>query len=323
VDAAGGGDTMLVGGRSKMNGLMVIGSNLYWIEASSGIFKVPVTGGTAQSVFADANIGQALGTDGTHLFFTRTSGTGSDIDMVGLDGTGQQVLASGVYDLSAVSSSGPQIFVVNGTVYVNGTSSIMTVSLAGGDAGADAGAGTGTVSMGSSNVLIQALFAADSSNIYFNDFTGNVYSVATGGGTPSMILAGGTGGTTGNAANPGDLVVVGGAAYILQAGTVNQTINLMKSTGGAAATTVAPYTMENGSRAGLALDGNGGLYEFVGGNKAGVYDAPVSSGTQTAVDTGGALQLGNMVGALNAVDSAHIYYAAVGGGMFSIWSHGK
>jgi hypothetical protein len=82
--------------------------------------------------------------------------------------------------------------------------------------------------------------------------------------------------------------------------------------------------MENCSRAGLAADGNGGLYEFVGGNQPGIYDAPVATGTQTGVDTGMyAINLGNMVGSLNAVDSTHIYYADVGGGMYSIWSHAK
>lgn len=98
----------------------------------------------------------------------------------------------------------------------------------------------------------------------------------------------------------------------------------MKSTGGATATVVTTYTMENANRGGLAPDGNGGLYEFVGGNQAGIYDAPVTTGVQTGVDTAaGSLTLGGIIGPLHAADSGHVYYATVSNSMFSLWSHAK
>lgn len=193
-----GGDTLVVGGQSSLNGLTLIGSTFYWVEAESGIFSVPAAGGSAQSVYANANIDQALGTDGTHLFFTQTSSTGSEIDMVGLDGTGEQALASGAFDLSAVNDSGPRIFVAGGTVYVNGTSNIFTVPLTAGDGGADGG-GQGTL-ITSGAAEVQALFAIDASYIYFSDFTGDLYAGSLTTGAATMILAGSI--ATGNAPSP-------------------------------------------------------------------------------------------------------------------------
>jgi hypothetical protein len=310
---------MLVGGRSAMGGLTLVGSNLYWVEDQSGIFSVPVTGGMAKSVYANPNINQALGTDGTLLYFTQTSGTGSEVDSVGLDGTGEQALATGVFDLSAENNAGPQIFVVNGVVYVNGTGNIYTITPAADGGAAEDGGTMGTVLTGTTEV--QSLLWADASGIYFTDFGGSVYWVALAGGPGTAIY---TSSSIGSGAPPGDLTVVGGTAYFLLPGSATQTAQLMKSTAGATATVVASYSMENANRAGIAADGNGGLYELVGGDLPGIYGAPVSSGTQTAVDTStSAINIINMSGDLHAVDAQNIYYGVVGGSVFSIWAHAR
>ncbi|MGH7436656.1 MAG: hypothetical protein ACRENE_13365 [Polyangiaceae bacterium] len=305
-----GGDTMLITGRQRMSGLTMVGSNLYWVESGRGIFNVPANGDIATAVYLNAYLGAALGTDGTRLFFTQLKSGANEVDSVATDGTGEQVLATGTFNLGAIESSGPQIFVVNGTAYVNGVANILAIPAG------DGGAPTAVVSPAPSSV--EALLWVDSSGIYFTDTGGNVYWVALAGGAATKIFTNTVSGYGGPP--PGDLAIVGGAAYFLVLGSGLQAIDLMTSTGGATATKVASYTMENGNASGVAPDGKGGLYELVGGSVPGIYGASLTAGTQTAVDTTDT-GLANLAGAMHAVDSNHIYFVESGIGNFSIWSH--
>lgn len=290
---------MVLTGPPSLDGMLLLGSNLYWIVTGTGIQSVPTSGGTTKTVYPSTDINKMLGTDGTSLYFTTTTGTGSTVESVAPDGTNDTVLASGAYDFLA-SDGGPQIFVVNETVYVGGAvngQEILAVPKAG---------GTAVGLLPDTAPIIQALLWADTSGIYVSTPDSVDYMPLTG----STLTAVQTFGINGEPA-PGTLTVVNGTAYYI-AGS-GSAATLMKSDAGAPATTVMSYSGVSALRAGLMSDGNGGLIALLGG---GVYSVDATSGAYTAIDS----NILNMDGQEHALDANHIYYATVSNSVFSIWS---
>jgi hypothetical protein len=223
-----------------INALTIVGANLYWVDLTHGIMKLPVTGGTPTMVLSDASIDGNLATDGTLLYFTSTpmGATASTLMSVGLSGSGETTLATGfiaanntglVGTTASVSSLATQLFVVGGQAYLN------ALITAGGNARETiisiptSAGGTATdlfASLSNSAVGIQDLAWADSSGLYFENDDG---SIATGpevylgyapltGGTISQLWVPTTGyvmGTTYFEPVGGELALSGGSAYFI------------------------------------------------------------------------------------------------------------
>jgi hypothetical protein len=273
--------------------MLIAGSSLFWVIPQSGIMSVPLAGGTPTMIYANPSIDEYLGSDGSALYFAATNTSGAEVDSVGLDGTGEKQLVSGVFDFGGMNDCGPQIFVVGGTVYINASSNILSVPTSGGSAG--------MVLSGNPPVAL-ALLWADSSGIYFEG-AGDLYWVpVTGGAAQSFYTF-----SIASPIQPGQLTVVGGTAYFVVNDSSNSGV-LMKSTAGSAATTVTTYSGENLHSGGIASDGNGGLYEFGSG---GIASAVASTGAQTILESG----LQNEWGQNNAVDATHIVYGTTGFGI--------
>ncbi|HEY6461055.1 MAG TPA: hypothetical protein VIY73_12915, partial [Polyangiaceae bacterium] len=306
--SGGNGDTQLAGGLSGLSSLLVVGSNAYWVAPKTGIQSVAVTGGTPTTIYADASIDGTLATDGTLLYFTSSPNGASELDSVSLTGSGEQMLASG-FEILVGKQSGSQMFVTGGNVYfATFPTSIVSVPTAG-----------GTATTVATSTQQATLLWADASGLYFLDGL-NVDWTPLAGGTPATVYDG-SGATAGNTPVAiGSLTVVGGTAYLLvdSDGTGSGSVALMKSTGGATATTVATYGNEaTQSGSGIVGDANG-LYEFVGGNSGGIYGAAPSTGAQTLLDS--PIDLTNDV---HALDASHVYFGQVGNSQFSLWARAR
>jgi hypothetical protein len=268
-------------------------------------------------VYADANIDPCLATDGTSLYFISTTSAMSELDSVGLDGTGEKMLASGFMAADAFTSNGPgaQLFVASGNVYFAGFSSgVMSVPTTGGTATSVANVSSGQV---------QAVLWADASGVYFLQASASdvVQWIPLAGGTPTVLFTSAQVNAGFAPIATGGFTVIGGTAYFMvdTDGTSGAgPAALMKSSGGAMATTVATYMGEAGQFGSGLIGDASGMYEFVNGNTGGIDSVDVSTGAQTLVDSPG-----NLNNFAHALDAAHLYFGQVGNSQFSLWSRAR
>ena len=319
--SGGNGGTQLASGLSGIQSLIVAGSSLAWIDyGTKSIMTVPIAGGSMPKVvFTDANLDVDIAWDGTSIFFFRTIGGTSELDSIGLDGSGKKTLSSGI-NYSPISGKVSELFIAGGNVYFAGW--VVT------DAGASFGAilsvpttggpwsiavqGTGAAYWGFNSTN---LIWADSSGAYFNYVPVNgggklLTGYATLGGTPTVLTG---------VDNPisGNFTVLNGAAYYTDDTiTGGFTAKLQKVTPGGAPSTVATYTGEEGTT--LAADSSG-MFMLATGMANGIYRVDPTSGVQTAFDSANnALDT-----AVFALDSKNLYFVEGAGGKYSIWSKAR
>jgi hypothetical protein len=318
-----GNATSVAGGMANLQSLLVTGSNLYWVNgqntAGGMIQSVPTAGGTPTAVLTAANLQGDLATDGTKLYFTAlTAGADTfEIDSIGLDGSGQTTLASGLQLLSELGLSS-HLFVVGSSVYAatedpgTGLSTVIAVPLMGGAASSGLVTGLGP---GPNNTFsgLRELVDVDPSGIYFTYVAAGVitfgYVPLTGGAYQTVTSASG---------NPvgGDFFITGGNAYFL----VDQSLNtvLTELTSATAPTTALATYM---AQAGTALVGDSmAAYALSNyGNNAGVYRIDLSTYAETSLlnISSGTEPLPSP--SLGALDGTSVYYVAGGGGSYSIW----
>jgi hypothetical protein len=286
---------------NQPNALVLAGSTLYWTELQTGIKSIGVTGGTPKVVLSDTSIDQNLATDGTLLYYTRTTGTASspasEVDAVGLDGTGQKMLATGfiathnaVGGVGGIISPASQLFVVSGNAILSAVmgnkDTIGSVPTTGGGTLTDL-----FPSIASPNVT--DLVLADASGLYFQS-VGLQYAPLAGASALTTLYAP----SSGNAGDPsgGELVTSGGAAYFTfrtlgeQEPTKLGTTTLMKATPPSGpASTVGTLAME--PACGLVADATG-MYALAygsgdstqtGGIGGAIFKVDPSTGTSTLV----------------------------------------
>jgi hypothetical protein len=270
-------------------------------------------------VLTDANLDLDLAWDGTSIFFLRTTGGTSEVDSIGVDGSGMKTLSSGIY-ADPPSGKVSELFIAGGNVYFAGWVEV--------DAGGYFGAILSVPTIGGSwSIAVQGTGAAywgfNSANLIWADSSGAYFSyVPTSGGgvrltgyaTPGGALTVLTG-----VDNPisGNFTVLNGAAYYTDDSiTGGFTAKLQKVTPGGAPSTVATYTGEEGTT--LAADGSG-MFMLATGMANGIYRVDPTSGVQTPFDSAN----NDLDTAVFALDSKNLYFVEVSAGKYSIWSKAR
>jgi hypothetical protein len=311
---AGSGPTSLAGGLSQVLSLTVIGSNLYWVNgqnvAAGAIQTMPITGGTPKTVLAAANLQGDLATDGTLLYFTaRTSGQPFDeIDSIGLDGSGQKTLVTGLLAFGH-SSLSSELFVVAGNLYFGSAVGPVTAPATGGTVT------NLTPGLQDANARLDELIWVDSSGAYFTYISMGTLSF---GDVPLV------GGTLTQLATPplitvnswgGDFTIVGGTAYYISDAMISAAVLYKAAAPSGPATSVKTFTNETQSS--IIADA-AGMFAIEGSDSnTGIYEVDPATGAQTPlfIPTNG-----TPVNQVQALDAQNLYFALGGQGSYSIYA---
>jgi hypothetical protein len=308
---------------ASLQSLLLTGGTLFWVngqnQAGGMIQSVATSGGTPSAVLTAANLQGDLATDGTKLYFTALT-TGSDtfeIDAIGLDGSGQTTLASGL-ELVSETGQASHLFVVGSSAYVaildpdTGVTTVVSVPLDGGapSSGLVTGLGPGT---GDTFSQLTELVDVDPSGIYFTYTASSVVSFGyvplTGGAYQTVTSASG---------NPvgGDFFIADGKAYFLVDRFPNTVLTLLTSPA-SPTTALATYMEQSGTA--LVGDSLAAYALSNSGDNAGVYRVDLSTYTETSLlnTSSGTEPLPTQN--LGALDQTSVYFVAGGDGTYSIW----
>jgi hypothetical protein len=257
--SAPGGVQMVATGLNDPMALLPVGDHVYWVENrdfnNAKIKRVPVTGGTPETIVAKAAIDAQLASDGTSLFWVLNHDPDNvDIEMAALDGSGATTLVTHFQSID-----GP-IQVFGGKVYfgaLDGMAASHVYSLAPGGApqpGAPLGDPMGAFPAGG----IGGLFHVDASGSYYGwDAANGGFLMSTAAGSTPLFAGGNDPAKDWGGEG---VVVLGTDVYFTvrdqSAAPFSTTVRKIPSTGGTAATIASLPVFEGPELAGDAK----GLY---------------------------------------------------------------
>jgi hypothetical protein len=176
----GGGSRKTIASVSEVDGLTSSGSDVYWADSNS-FYRVPVTGGTPETISVDGGTGDPFVTDGSSIYFV--SGDNEDIVSVPVSGGTPTTLVTGS------GTTVDQIVVSSGTLFW---------SLEGGEVmSAPVSGGTGKQVLDQPNGGLGAYIAVDTSAVYVTgDGLGcapssyGIWTAPRGGGKGTQLVTG-------------------------------------------------------------------------------------------------------------------------------------